>query len=283
MTSTSDSTPAQAGPPAPQAPRAPAFPRSLVAHPAYGPLPALLLILTVVTGVVDSISILALGRVFVANMTGNVVFAGFAIVGAPGFSLGASLFALAGFLAGAAVGGAVITRVGSDRAALLRAGTAAEVALAAVALVLAALSGDPGVSHGTTHIIAGAFGLAITDALAAVLAAAMGIQNAVARKLAVPDLTTTVLTMTLTGIGADLRAVLRAGDTHATAKSDLVRRLLAIGTMLAGALAGASLTLYVSPVSALALALSLLAVTAAAAMAVATRPAPWRAPPARPK
>ena len=283
MTSTSDSTPAQAGPQAPQAPRAPGFPRSLVAHPAYGPLPGLLLILTVVTGVVDSISILALGRVFVANMTGNVVFAGFAIVGAPGFSLGASLFALAGFLVGAAAGGAVITRVGSDRAALLRAGTAAEVALAAVALVLAALSGDPGVSHGTTHIIGAAFGLAITDALAAVLAAAMGIQNAVARKLAVPDLTTTVLTMTLTGIGADLRAVLRAGDAHATAKSDLVRRLLAIGTMLAGALAGASLTLYVSPVSALALALALLAVTAAAAMAVATRPAPWRTPPARPK
>jgi uncharacterized membrane protein YoaK (UPF0700 family) len=238
----------------------------------------LLLILTVVTGIVDSISILALGRVFVANMTGNVVFAGFAIVGAPGFSLSASLFALAGFLAGAAVGGTMITRVGSDRAALLRAGTAAEVALAAVALVLAALSGDPGVSHGTTHIIAGAFGPAITDALAAVLATAMGIQNAVARKLAVPDLTTTVLTMTLTGIGADLRAVL-GGAARSTARADLTRRLLAIGTMLAGALAGASLTLYVSPVSALALALSLLAVTAAAAMAAATRPAPWRTPP----
>jgi len=283
MTSASDGTPAQAGPQAgPRTPRAPGLPRSLVAHPAYGPLPGLLLVLTVVTGVVDSISILALGRVFVANMTGNVVFAGFAIVGAPGFSLSASLFALAGFLAGAAAGGAMITRVGSDRAGLLRAGTAAEVALAAVALVLAALSGDPGVSHGTTHVVAGAFGPAITDALAAVLATAMGIQNAVARKLAVPDLTTTVLTMTLTGIGADLRAVLRAGDTHAGATSDLVRRLLAIGTMLAGALAGASLTLYVSPVSALALALSLLAMTAAAAMALATRPAPWRTPPARP-
>jgi uncharacterized membrane protein YoaK (UPF0700 family) len=280
MTSTSDSTPART---APRTPGALGLARSLVAHPAYGPLPALLLILTVVTGVVDSISILALGRVFVANMTGNAVFAGFAIVGAPGFSLSASLFALAGFLVGAGFGGTMITRVGSDRAALLRAGTAAEVALAAVALVLAALSADPGVSHGTTHIVAGAFGPAVTDALAAVLATAMGIQNAVARKLAVPDLTTTVLTMTLTGIGADLRAVLRAGDTHATARSDLVRRLLAIGTMLAGALAGASLTLYVSPVSALALALSLLAVTAAAAMALAARPAPWRTPPARPK
>ena len=280
MTSTSGSTPAQA---AHRTPGAPGLLRPLVAHPAYGPLPALLLILTVVTGVVDSISILALGRVFVANMTGNVVFAGFAIVGAPGFSLSASLFALAGFLVGAGFGGTMITRVGSDRAALLRAGTAAEVALAAVALVLAALSGDPGVSHGTTHIVAGAFGPAVTDALAAVLATAMGIQNAVARKLAVPDLTTTVLTMTLTGIGADLRSVLRAGDTHAKARSDLVRRLLAIGTMLAGALAGASLTLYVSPVSALALALSLLAVTAAAAMALAARPAPWRTPAVRPK
>ena len=284
MTSTSDSTPAQAAPPsAPQAHRALGLPRSFVAHPAYGPLPGLLLILTAVTGVVDSISILALGRVFVANMTGNVVFAGFAIVGAPGFSLSASLFALAGFLVGAAAGGALITRVGSDRAALLRAGTAAEVTLAAVALVLAALSGDPGVTHGTIHLTAGAFGPAVTVALAAVLAAAMGIQNAVARKLAVPDLTTTVLTMTLTGIGADLRAVLRSGATHGTAKSDLVRRLLAIGTMLAGAVAGASLTLYVSPLSALALALSLLAVTAAAAMAAAARPAPWRTPSARPR
>jgi len=285
MTSASDSSPARI---APRALRAPGLPRSLVAHPAYGPLPGLLLILTVVTGVVDSISILALGRVFVANMTGNVVFAGFAIVGAPGFSLSASLFALAGFLVGAAAGGGMITRVGSDRGALLRAGTAAEVALAAVALVLAALSGDPGVTHGTItpatgHISAGAFGPAITDALAAVLATAMGIQNAVARKLAVPDLTTTVLTMTLTGIGADLRGVLRAGATRATAKSDLIRRLLAIGTMLAGALAGASLTLYVSPVSALALAVSLLAVTAGAAVAVSARPAPWRTPPPKAK
>ena len=282
MTSTSGSTPA----PARERQAHGGVPRSLAAHPQFGPLPGLLLILTVVTGVVDSISILSLGRVFVANMTGNVVFAGFAIVGAPGFSLSASLFALAGFLAGATAGGAMITRVGSDRAALLRAGTAAEVALAAVALVLAALSGDPGVTHGTItpaagHIASGAFGPAITDALAALLAIAMGIQNAVARKLAVPDLTTTVLTMTLTGIGADLRAVFR-GETRATGTSDHVRRLLAIGTMLAGALAGASLTLYVSPLSALALAVSLLAVTAATALVLATRPARWRTPPPTP-
>src|SRR5947209_16913145 len=66
-------------------------------HPRHGPLPALLLVLTVATGVVDAVSILALGRVFIANMTGNVFFIGFALAGAPGFSLIASLLALAGF------------------------------------------------------------------------------------------------------------------------------------------------------------------------------------------
>jgi uncharacterized membrane protein YoaK (UPF0700 family) len=59
----------------------------------HGPLPALLLLLTVATGVVDAVSLLALGRVFIANMTGNVVFIGFALAGAPGFSLIASLLA----------------------------------------------------------------------------------------------------------------------------------------------------------------------------------------------
>src|ERR1700742_700533 len=106
------------------------------AGPGWGPLPELLLTLTVVTGLVDAVSILALGRVFVANMTGNVVFAAFALTGAPGFSLGASLFALAGFLVGAAAGGRLTSRVGHDRALHLRAATSAQFALLAVALVI---------------------------------------------------------------------------------------------------------------------------------------------------
>jgi hypothetical protein len=58
-------------------------------------LPALLVGLTVVTGLVDAVSYLALGHVFVANMTGNIVFLGFALAGAPGLSAPASLAALA--------------------------------------------------------------------------------------------------------------------------------------------------------------------------------------------
>ena len=52
------------------------------------------------TGVVDAVSILRLGRVFVANMTENVVFSGFALIRAPGFSLSASLAALTGSSSG---------------------------------------------------------------------------------------------------------------------------------------------------------------------------------------
>lgn len=255
--------------------------RSLAADPAYGPLPGLLIALTVLTGVVDAVSILALGRVFVANMTGNVVFAAFAVVGAPGFSLSASLFALAGFLIGAYLGGVLVARHSGDRGLLLRDGCALELAFAAVALAVAALSGGPGAGHGILAISGGAFSAAVTDATAALLAVALGTQNAVARKLAVPDLTTTVLTMTLTGVGADLRTVFGRdhpvrGAAPATARAALGRRLLAVAAMVAGAAAGASLALRVSPVSALALAAGLLALTAAWAALAARRPASWR-------
>ena len=221
-----------------------------------GPLPPLLLTLTVVTGVVDAVSILSLGRVFVANMTGNVVFSAFALVGAPGFSLSASLAALAGFLVGALLGGSLTSRLGHDRGLLLRAGAAAELVLVAGALALTAT--------------AGLHDAAARDGIAALLALAMGIQNAVARRLAVPDLTTTVLTMTLTGIAADLRA-----KDHGL--GGLSRRVLAVVTMFAGAACGALLVLHASATAALGLATGLLAVVTAGAALAARRPGPWRA------
>ena len=221
-----------------------------------GPLPPLLLTLTVVTGVVDAVSILSLGRVFVANMTGNVVFVGFALARAPGFSLSASLAALAGFLVGALLGGSLTSRLGHDRGLLLRAGAAAELVLVAGALALTAT--------------AGLHDAAARDGIAALLALAMGIQNAVARRLAVPDLTTTVLTMTLTGIAADLRA-----KDHGL--GGLSRRVLAVVTMFAGAACGALLVLHASATAALGLATGLLAVVTAGAALATRQPGPWRA------
>jgi uncharacterized membrane protein YoaK (UPF0700 family) len=68
-------------------------------------LPAALLLLTVATGLVDAVSFLGLGHVFTANMTGNVVFLAFALAGADGLSVSASLVALGCFLVGAVAGG----------------------------------------------------------------------------------------------------------------------------------------------------------------------------------
>src|ERR1700723_4183066 len=87
----------------------------------HGPLPALLISMALVTGLVDAFSYLVLGHVFVANMTGNVVFLGFALIGAPGFSIGASLVALLSFWLGALIGGRAGTRLGQHRGRLLSA------------------------------------------------------------------------------------------------------------------------------------------------------------------
>ena len=229
--------------------------KSFVADPRYGPLPLLLLFLTVVTGLVDAVSILRLGRVFVANMTGNVIFTAFALAKAPGFALATSLLALLGFLFGAAAGGRLANSLGHDRSVLLFAAAASELAfmLAGLAVSLAATTLD------ATE----------RDALAVLLAFAMGIQNAAARRLAVPDLTTTVLTMTLTGIAADSR---RRANRPA-----LYRRLLAVATMLVGGLVGALLVLHVSMSAALGAAAGLLLLTTCGAGLGMRRPASWRA------
>ena len=164
----------------------------------HGPLPPLLLLLTVVTGLVDAFSYLVLGRVFVANMTGNVVFLSFALGGAPGFTWWASLLAVFAFLSGAFLGGRVASRVGHHRGRHLLVGTLAQMVLVLVALVLALSFPIPPVNQSYTGLPLGI--------LIALLGAAMGLQNATARTLAVPDLTTTVLTLTITGISADSRA-----------------------------------------------------------------------------
>jgi uncharacterized membrane protein YoaK (UPF0700 family) len=204
-----------------------------------GPLPQLLIALTVVTGLVDAVSYVALGHVFVANMTGNVVFLGFAIAGAAGLSVGASLAALGAFLVGAVVGGRIGARLGKQRGHHLAGAAAIGLVLLGTAIVVAAAAGR--------HPAEGA-----RYAIIATLALAMGVQNATARKLAVPDLTTTVLTLTLTGVAADSHAAGGSGGHPA-------RRVIAVAAMFAGALAGALLVIHVDLVAPLAIAAALVA------------------------
>ncbi|MEU1655074.1 YoaK family protein [Streptomyces griseofuscus] len=182
-----------------------------------------LITLTVVSGLIDAVSYLGLGRVFTANMTGNVVVLGFAAAGAPGFSVPRTATSLCCFLLGAVAGGRVATRFGGgSRRRWARLTLAAEAVL--VGLSAAAAFGWPD-RTGTVY------------ALIALTAFAMGVRNATVRKLGVPDLTTTVLTMTLTGLAADSR--LGNGTGHRSP-----RRTASVVAMLGGAFLGAWLVLH---------------------------------------
>jgi uncharacterized membrane protein YoaK (UPF0700 family) len=227
----------------------------LARDPRHGPLPVLLLLLTTMSGVIDAVSILGLGRVFVANMTGNIVFIGFAIAGVPGFSLAASVAALGGFLVGAFTGGALVDAFGTHRGLLLRNACGIEFVLVAVALFVTLTADDDK-------------GRIAKVVVAALCAVAMGIQNTAARRLAVPDLTTTVLTMTLTGIAADVR---RSGIATIT------RRALAVSMMFIGAIVGALLVLHTRLAWALGSALFLLAIVTVAAALQSRLAATWHA------
>ena len=211
----------------------------------HGPLPVLLVCLTVVTGLVDAFSYLSLGHVFVANMTGNVVFLGFALGGAGQISIAASLLAVVAFALGAAVGGRWAAGRELHRGRLLAAATTVQ---AAVVLAAAVIASTAGTNASASRL-----------ALIGLLALAMGGQNAVVRRLAVPDLTTTVLTLTVTGLVADT-----------TPSSVRARRLVAILAMLAGALAGGVLLRWTAPAAPLWLAAGLLVICAATAHTAAS-------------
>ncbi|GHI85658.1 YoaK family protein [Streptomyces xanthophaeus] len=182
-------------------------------HGPHGVLPPLLVVLTFVSGLVDAVSFLGLDHVFVANMTGNVAFLGFALAGDRELSAPASLLALGAFLAGATAAG----RLRRDRTAQWMFGP---LVAAQAVLVAAALA--------TTTAAAGAG----QSAVVGLLALGMGLQNAVVHRLAVPDLTTTVVTRTLTGLAADPWGAAS------------VRRLVSVGALLCGALAGGLLMLH---------------------------------------
>jgi uncharacterized membrane protein YoaK (UPF0700 family) len=224
-----------------------------------GLLPPLLVALTAVTGLVDAFSYLVLGHVFVANMTGNVVFLAFAVAGVRGFSVLASVVAIGCFAIGALVAGRLGRSLAERRELLIGVTAAVQAVIVAEAVTMTALAASP-VQTGVRY------------ALIVVLAGAMGAQNATARKLAVPDLTTTVLTLTITGIAADHRL---AGATGARA----ARRLVSIAAMLVGALVGAVFVLHVRIVYPLVVALVILAAVALTGLARSRPPGTWPAAP----
>jgi uncharacterized membrane protein YoaK (UPF0700 family) len=212
-----------------------------------------LLLLTFATGLVDAVSVLVLGHVFVANMTGNVIFLGFWFVPHSGVDLVAAVVAFASFLLGTVLGGRFARHLDTEVRRWLG------VALGVEVFML-----------GTLAILAGTGVLAYDDGgklvLIAGLAITFGAQNATARQFGIQELSTTVLTSTIVGIGFDSRL---AGGTGEREKL----RYGVVATMLAGAVLGATMTRFtVAPV------IGLAAVAVAASGAVfCFGPAPARA------
>jgi len=209
-------------------------------------IPYALLGMTVVTGLVDAVSFLSLGRVFTANMTGNIVLLAFATVQVPGLSITYSLAALLSFLVGAISGGRIMARAGADSQIRF----AAQAFLLEDAFLFAASLCAIGYRRDALEHSFQTF------ALIALTALAMGTRNAAVRKLAIPDLTTTVLTLTITGIGAD-SSIANGSNPR------LARRVESVVAMFLGAALGAVIIHY-SISAALALATAISVVCSAA-------------------
>lgn len=180
------------------------------------------LALTFVTGIVDAVGYLGLDRVFTGNMTGNIVILGMGVAGADDLPVLGPAIALAGFTAGALAAGLTVRRrsaPGWDSRITLLLTIGAAVLLALTVAV--AHSGD---NPGATGQVV----------IATAIATVMGVQAMVARALAVKDMTTVVVTSTLTSL---------AGETWTSGGRAAVfnRRIAAIVVIFLGAVAGAVL------------------------------------------
>lgn len=194
-----------------------------------------LLVLTVATGAIDGVSYLALDRVFTGNMTGNVLFIGFGLVGVPGIPVVNNLVALLTFMLGAAVGSRVTRRN--------RHGTVLPAASLVVLTVGTALT----LGLAVTWLLVGALSTPVMVAITGLLALLLGAQAAAVRHTGIRDLSTVVVTMTMVGLAGDSRLAGGGGQAW-------LRRVAALVAMGLGALAAAALTLHVSGAAALLLA-----------------------------
>jgi uncharacterized membrane protein YoaK (UPF0700 family) len=149
--------------------------------------------LTFVTGLVDAGSYVAMGHVFTANMTGNIIFLGFAFGGVPGLSIGRSVTVLGFGLAGGLFAGKLDSLLGKLRRNIwLMAAFGTETLLLFGAMTVSWYFLPRGGQHSKAL-----YGIIALTALG------MGIRNGTVRRLAVPELTTTVLTLTVAALAFD--------------------------------------------------------------------------------
>ncbi len=234
--------------------------RGLTADERHGPLPGIFIVLTFVAGIADALCILRVDHVFVANITGNIIFIGLALVGVRGFAIVAPLIVLASFLVGAATAGAVAPRPLAHRGRATNAAVVIQLVDFALATGLLAATGHPGTG--------------VRDALLVVLALGMGAKSALVRAVNVPGLTTSVFTSTLTGLAA-------GGAKGDWRTRDFAVRVVATLALVVGAIAGAVLAVKTHAWCSCALATAVLVITMGWSGAAARSHAPWTVPPKR--
>jgi uncharacterized membrane protein YoaK (UPF0700 family) len=200
-----------------------------------------LLVLTVATGAIDAVSYLALDKVFTGNMTGNVLFIGFGLVGVPGIPLLNNLVALLTFMLGAVIA-ARITR---------RAGGSAKLPKSSLVLLLVGTVLVLGLAGGWLAV--GVIDTPIMIVITGILALLLGAQAAAVKHIGIRDLSTVVVTMTMVNLSSDSRL---AGGRGAA----WFRRVAAMVTMGLGALAAAAVTLRFGGAWALVLAGAVMAI-----------------------
>lgn len=188
-----------------------------------------LIVLTMIAGMIDAVAFLGLDQVFAANMTGNVVLLGLAIGGAPALSIDGPAVALGAFLAGAAIAGRG-ERLDESRHWYVVRMVRIEAGVVALAALLA-IGFTPDDESRRLLIIA-------------VLALAMGARNEEIRRINMPELRTTVLTLAIAGFAAHEAEGQRRnwGDRL---------RLVGIAAMVIGAIVSALLVINTDEVWAL--------------------------------
>ena len=177
----------------------------------------LLVVLSLGAGAVDAISYLGLGRVFTANMTGNIVLLGVAVGRGAGSDVVRSGIAFVVFATAVFVAVRIATR--RSKSSGWPAGVKRVLGLEAVAqgAVLAGWLGS------SAHP-----GVTLKAILTAASALAMGLQSGAVMALGVRGISTTYVTGTLTGLLGGLA-------TGTGSRRDWTRRALVVAAILVGA------------------------------------------------
>lgn len=207
---------------------------------------ALLTLLAFGAGAVDAISYLGLGRVFTANMTGNLVLLGLSASRSEGAATLRAAVSLMTFVAGVFAATRIAGRAPKAPSWTSRVTVALALEVACQATLLAswaATSGRPGAT--------------LEGFLVGLSALAMGLQSGAVRALGIDGVSTTYITGTLTGLIGGLA-------TSSGSRRDWARRARVVGALLVGAVCSGLLVVHArSEAPALPLVVTLLVVAVA--------------------